>query len=80
MSLNMGMLGPYDEVKERLNKMKGTKDTKETRLTSSAIAGFLAAAMCLPFDNLKTKLQKMKAGADGKLPYSGILDCIRKTS
>jgi len=28
MSLNLGMLGPYDEVKERLNKFSGTKDTK----------------------------------------------------
>ena len=26
-SLNMGMLGPYDEIKEKLNKLFGTKDT-----------------------------------------------------
>ena len=25
--LNLGMLGPYDEIKERLNKIRGTKDT-----------------------------------------------------
>lgn len=27
MSLNLGMLGPYDEVKDRLNKYTNTKDT-----------------------------------------------------
>jgi len=79
MSLNLGMLGPYDEVKERLNKWKGSKDTRSTRLTASAIAGLLAALASLPADNLKTKFQKMKAGADGKLPYKGILDCLGKT-
>jgi len=26
-SLNMGMLGPYDEIKEKLNNYFGTKDT-----------------------------------------------------
>jgi len=79
MSLNLGMLGPYDEAKERLNKWKGTKDTVETRLTASAIAGLLASLSSLPADNLKTKFQKMKAGADGKMPYAGILDCLAKT-
>jgi len=28
MVLNLGMLAPYDEVKDRLNKYYGTKDTK----------------------------------------------------
>jgi len=79
MSLNLGMLGPYDEVKERINKLSGTKDTKQTRLTASCIAGFLAAFMCLPFDNLKTKMQKMKLRADGTMPYKGVVDCLTKT-
>jgi solute carrier family 25 oxoglutarate transporter 11 len=26
--LNLGMLGPYDEIKERLNHYYGTKDTQ----------------------------------------------------
>jgi len=58
MSLNLGMLAPYDEVKERLNKLKGTKNTKSTLLTASAISGFLASFLSLPFDNAKTKMQK----------------------
>ena len=79
MVLNLGMLAPYDEVKERLNAFYGTKDTLSTRLTASAIAGFLAAFGSLPFDNVKTKLQKMKPDASGKLPYSGIFDCFTKS-
>ena len=32
MSLNLGMLAPYDEVKERMNKYYGSKDSKQARL------------------------------------------------
>lgn len=32
MSLNLGMLAPYDEVKERLDKYTGKKDLTSTRL------------------------------------------------
>ena len=77
MVINFGMLGPYDECKERLRKYLG--DTKQNALASSAIAGFLAAFFCLPFDNVKTKVQKMKKGPDGKFPYSGLLDCFIKS-
>lgn len=78
--LNMAMLAPYDEVKERLNKMTGTVDTTSTRLFASAIAGFLSSFASLPFDNVKTKLQKMKADATGKFPYSGLFDCFIKST
>lgn len=80
MVLNLGMLAPYDEVKERLNKATGTVDTMSTRLIASAVAGFLASFMSLPFDNIKTKLQKMKPDpTTGKNPYGGIVDCFRKS-
>jgi solute carrier family 25 (mitochondrial oxoglutarate transporter), member 11 len=79
MVLNLGMLAPYDEVKERLNQHFGTVDTVETRLISSATAGLLSSFMSLPFDNVKTKLQKMKPDAQGKLAYSGIVDCFTKS-
>ena len=29
------MLAPYDELKERLDRWTGTKDTKQTRLMSN---------------------------------------------
>ena len=56
MSLNFGMLGPYDETKEKLAKVM--KPGTVQALLSSAIAGFLASFFSLPFDNIKTKLQK----------------------
>lgn len=79
MVLNFGMLGPFDEVRERLNKLSTKKDTLPIRLTASAIAGFLCSFFSLPFDNAKTKMQKMVKGPDGKLPYSNLIDCMTKT-
>lgn len=80
--LNFGMLGPYDEAKERLNKAFNgdtKKDTKATRLMASAMAGFSASFLSLPFDNAKTKIQKMKPDANGVMPYKNIFDCMNKT-
>lgn len=78
MALNLGMLGPFDEFKERLNKFYGTKDTLQTRLIASAMAGFLCAFMSLPFDNAKTKMQRMAKSADGTYPYKNIFDTMGK--
>ncbi len=77
MALNLGMLAPYEECKQRLKPYWGTG--YKTCIASSFVAGFLAAFMCLPFDNVKTKMQKMKRGTDGKLPYSGFFDCFAKS-
>lgn len=70
------MLGPYDEIKEKLNKFFGTNDTQQTRLLSSAAAGFTASLVSLPFDNAKTKMQKMSKLPDGSFPYKSIQHCI----
>jgi solute carrier family 25 oxoglutarate transporter 11 len=78
MILNMFMLAPYDEIKERLNKFTGTSETTKTRLIAASAAGLMASFCSLPFDNVKTKLQKMKPGLHGELPYKGIGDCMRK--
>jgi solute carrier family 25 oxoglutarate transporter 11 len=77
MALNLGMLGPYDQVKEILGNAFGV--SKATTLGASACAGFLAAFMSLPFDNIKTKLQRMKKGKDGTYAYRGMIDCAMKT-
>lgn len=71
------MLVPYEECKARLKSTLGEGYT--LYISSSFLAGFCAAFLSLPFDNMKTKIQKMKAGPDGKLPYSGFLDCFGKT-
>lgn len=46
---------------------------------ASTVSGFFAAACSLPFDYVKTQIQKMQPDAEGKLPYSGSLDCTMKT-
>ena len=79
MALNLGMLGPFDEFKERLNNYFGTKDKLQTRLMASAMAGFLCSFMSLPFDNAKTKMQRMVKAADGKYAYKNIFDAMGKT-
>eukprot|EP01016_Furgasonia_blochmanni_P054358 TRINITY_DN8948_c0_g1_i2.p1 TRINITY_DN8948_c0_g1~~TRINITY_DN8948_c0_g1_i2.p1 ORF type:complete len:328 (+),score=45.21 TRINITY_DN8948_c0_g1_i2:75-986(+) len=76
---NFSTLAPYDEVKERLNHWRRTKDDLVTRLTASAIASIVGVVICLPADNVKIKLQKMKKGSDGKFPYSGLFDCFVKS-
>jgi solute carrier family 25 oxoglutarate transporter 11 len=74
------MLGPFDEVKERLNKYYGLKeDTLKVRMIAAGISGFLAAFCSLPFDNAKTKMQKMVKNSEGVMPYKGVLDCISKS-
>ena len=77
MCMNLGMLAPYEECKQRFKKYFG--ESYITYISSSFVAGLLAAFLGLPPDNMKTKIQKMKPGADGKMPYSGFFDCVRKT-
>ncbi|KAL4483029.1 hypothetical protein ABPG74_019055 [Tetrahymena malaccensis] len=78
-SMNMGMLTTYDQIKEMINDYTGTKDTMSTQVTASACAGVVCSTLSLPFDNAKTKLQGMKAGPDGKFPYKNIFDCMGRT-
>jgi solute carrier family 25 oxoglutarate transporter 11 len=77
--MNMGMIAPYEEIKERINAWTHTQDALGTRIFSSVIAGIVASTLALPPDNLKTKLQRMKKGADGKYPYTGLVDCFTKS-
>lgn len=79
MAMNLGMLTTYDEVKERLNKFRGTKDVMSTQIISSFAAGIVSSFLSLPFDNAKTKIQKMSKNPEGKLPYNGLFDCMNKT-
>ena len=78
-SINVSMLTTYDEIKEWLNKRSEVKDTQSIRLKASAISGVVLSLVSLPFDNAKTKLQKMTKDAKGNYPYTGIVDCFRKS-
>ena len=77
MALNMGMLASNDQAKETLESMGVTGAPKI--FGASAIAGFFASAFSLPLDFIKTQIQKMKPDANGKMPYTGALDCAAKT-
>ena len=78
MALNFGQLAFFSEAK---NQLKGTSLSSRTQtLTASAVAGFFASFFSLPFDFVKTRLQKQTRGADGKLPYSGMMDCFKKVT
>ncbi len=76
-SLNIGMMVSFEEAKERIGRLIGKG--KLQLLCASAISGIFTALFSLPFDNMKTRLQKMRANPDGTLPYSGLLDCFKKT-
>ena len=43
------------------------------------MSGVFASVFSLPFDNIKVKLQKMKQLPNGKMPYSGVFDCLFKS-
>ena len=64
MSMNLGMLTSYDEIKERLNAVKGTTDAVETRLFASAISGIICSFMSLPFDNAKVTPHSILKGKE----------------
>lgn len=78
-SLNLGMLGPFTEVKQRLNTYYGTKDTLQTRIMAASVSGFFASFFSLPFDNAKIKMQKMVKGPDGQFPYKNIFHTVLKS-
>lgn len=78
MALNASMLATSDQLKELFGPMMGGQQSAMTMVTSSILSGIAAAFASLPFDMVKTRLQKMKAGPDGKMPYKGFFDCVRK--
>eukprot|EP00270_Netrium_digitus_P011946 TRINITY_DN382_c0_g1_i1.p1 TRINITY_DN382_c0_g1~~TRINITY_DN382_c0_g1_i1.p1 ORF type:complete len:325 (-),score=75.71 TRINITY_DN382_c0_g1_i1:340-1230(-) len=78
MALNMGMLASYDQGVEFFRDSLGFTEVP-TVVGASAVSGFFASACSLPFDYVKTQIQKMQPGPDGKMPYSGSLDCAMKT-
>eukprot|EP00397_Hematodinium_sp_SG-2012_P050578 GEMP01058854.1.p1 GENE.GEMP01058854.1~~GEMP01058854.1.p1 ORF type:complete len:300 (+),score=64.05 GEMP01058854.1:41-940(+) len=73
MSLNLGMLAINTKAKDALGDM-GVKGAPQV-FGASAIAGFFAAFFSLPFDFIKTQMQQMKPNAEGKMPFTGTIDC-----
>jgi solute carrier family 25 oxoglutarate transporter 11 len=73
MTVNFGMLTPYNECKERLSTRLGY--TRLNYLLSAAIAGIGASLLTLPVDNVKVKMQKARRSAQ----QLTIRDCLRNT-
>jgi len=79
--MNVGMLACYDQAKELVANMLNDPVTDgspqlTTKLGSSAIAGFTAAAFSLPFDLMKSRLMAQKPDPiTGELPYKSLFDC-----
>jgi len=79
MALNFGQLAFFSEAKEQL-KDKTSLSPQARTLSASAIAGFFASFFSLPFDFVKTRLQRQQKGPDGKLPYSGMVNCFTRVA
>ena len=79
-SITVGQLVSFSVFKDAIQKARGiSHDDLMSRILASSCSGVVCATFSLPFDNLKTKLQRMKAGKDGKLPYTGLFDCFKKS-
>ena len=77
MALNAAQLATYSQVKETLIEKYGFHDNFACHFSAAMCSGFLSAFVSLPIDKIKTRLQDMKPGVDGKMPYSGGIDCLR---
>jgi solute carrier family 25 oxoglutarate transporter 11 len=77
--LNTCLLGPFDEIKERMVKYYGPENVNYSRLFASAFASFFVSLCTLPLDNMKTKIQRMVPKANGEMPYRGLWHCMRET-
>jgi solute carrier family 25 oxoglutarate transporter 11 len=78
MALNAGQLATFEEIKQYVTKIRGQNDAI-TRIIAGIGSGIICSCVSLPFDNVKTKLQKMKADAQGNVPYTGMIDCFKKS-
>lgn len=76
MSLNVGMLASHDQALEYFNTL--TDSYVVANVGAKSVSGFFASVFSLPFDFVKTRIQKQRPDADGKLPYNGSIDCVKK--
>ena len=79
MTLNMWMLVSYDEAKEKIKRAMPSASPTQIAVYASFVSAIFTSVGSLPMDNIKTKLQNQQVNSEGKLPYSGIFDCMKKT-
>lgn len=83
MSMNVGMMSCNDQFQEIYAGLLGDPMTNgpqlPTRILASLSAGFTAAGFSMPFDLIKSRLMaQSRDPITGKMPYSGVMDCITK--
>ena len=69
----------YARAKAQL-LLLGLPDTPLTHSAASLVAGGAAAVSSNPFDVVKTRLQNMAPGPDGRMPYTGFVNCFLTTA
>mmetsp|Transcript_67618 Transcript_67618/g.197906 ORF Transcript_67618/g.197906 Transcript_67618/m.197906 type:complete len:295 (-) Transcript_67618:108-992(-) len=75
--VSMTQLASYDQAKEMLLPVLG--DGFPLFVCSAFASGLIYCTASLPLDITKTRIQNMKADpTTGKMPYSGLLDALRK--
>eukprot|EP00658_Telonema_sp_P-2_P066758 TRINITY_DN55720_c0_g1_i1.p2 TRINITY_DN55720_c0_g1~~TRINITY_DN55720_c0_g1_i1.p2 ORF type:complete len:300 (+),score=77.52 TRINITY_DN55720_c0_g1_i1:234-1133(+) len=80
LAMNVGMFMTFDSLKKTIGpSMPGGENGQANRFLCGFLSGWCAASAALPFDYIKTQLQKQTPDANGKLPFSGIMDCAGKT-
>lgn len=74
--VSMTQLATYDQAKEMLAPVVG--GGFPLFMSSALTSAMVYCTASLPLDICKTRIQNMKAGADGAMPYSGLIDALRK--
>jgi solute carrier family 25 oxoglutarate transporter 11 len=69
-------LASYDQAKEILEPVLGAG--LPLFVSCAMTSGLIYCTASLPLDISKTRIQNMKPDASGKMPYSGMLDCLMK--
>eukprot|EP01065_Artemidia_motanka_P036055 TRINITY_DN43962_c0_g1_i1.p1 TRINITY_DN43962_c0_g1~~TRINITY_DN43962_c0_g1_i1.p1 ORF type:complete len:331 (+),score=13.64 TRINITY_DN43962_c0_g1_i1:46-993(+) len=78
MAMNASMMATNDEARERL--MRRNYSHPQAVLGAALISGGVCAVFSCPFDFVKSRLQCMRVGVDGRMPYRGPWDVIRRTA
>ena len=80
MIVTASQMAVYDKSKAVILKESGAKDGLAVQTGALFIAGVVAALTSNPIDLAKSRLMTMKPDAEGRMPYTGTMDCIVKTA
>lgn len=75
-AINVAMIGPYDQMKERMWNIFG--ESTIGKPVAIIYASLFGTAFALPFDNIKTRMQNQFADKSlNRMNYNGFWDCCR---